>query len=148
MDVKYTQMATKAINLADFFKATFAKGWGGAPLYHLELGTPDGPSTGGGKQAMQHIKLVPEDGSATLVVGWADPAALAAELRSHAHVAAQFSQRTRGRDYPLDAAQYRTMVQKLESFFKMQGFKVAAAVPSGYAIAFTDTPARAANTSG
>ena len=67
--VKYTQVAAKQLSLAELFEERFQAGLQGPLHFRVELSAPDGPSTGGGKQALQHIKLVAPDGSGTIVIG-------------------------------------------------------------------------------
>ena len=55
--------------------------------YALEMTVPEGPSTAGGVQALQHLRLVPgAPGFPTLVVGHANHADGRAELRTYDHV--------------------------------------------------------------
>jgi hypothetical protein len=74
--------------------------------YAAELTEPEGPSTGGGLQAMQHVRLVPRlAGHPTLVVGHANQADKKAELRTYDHLDAVHRQRFK-RPLALDRAQY------------------------------------------
>jgi hypothetical protein len=78
-----TRFAAEAVGLAELFKLVI----GSIPLsgpvrYHVELSAPDGPSTGGGVQAVQHVKLVPEDGGMTVVAGSANQNESTCELRT------------------------------------------------------------------
>jgi hypothetical protein len=58
-----TQFALQALGLAETFNATLAsERVRGAVTYRVELSAPDGPSTAGGKQSTQHVKLIPEGG--------------------------------------------------------------------------------------
>src|SRR5262245_23199618 len=55
--------------------------------YTPSLTAPAGPSTGGGVQSMQHLRLLPGDASLPqLLVGTANHAQGTAELRSYAYV--------------------------------------------------------------
>ena len=70
---KHTQFAMKALDMAEMFRIRV----GTVPVqgsvpFRVELGTPDGPSTGGGRQALQAIKLIPEGAGGTLVAGHAN----------------------------------------------------------------------------
>src|SRR5208283_1353263 len=57
--------------------------------YAPELMSPQGPSTAGGVQAMQHLRLVPgQAGKPTIVVGYANHAEGKAELRTYDYVGA------------------------------------------------------------
>src|SRR5438105_4208852 len=68
-----TQFAMRALGLAErFAQVCGAHGLDGDGVtYRLELAAPEGPSTGGGKQAVQHVKLVPNRGT-TIVIGQAN----------------------------------------------------------------------------
>ena len=74
-----TQFSAKALYLAELFAGHFGKDRlavnpqaNDGNEYVLELATPDGPSTGGGTQSVQPIKLVPSKGGQTLVIGSVD----------------------------------------------------------------------------
>jgi hypothetical protein len=74
--------------------------------YSAELTAPEGPSTSGGVQAMQHLRLVPrEPGLPTLVVGHANHAEEKAELRTYEHLDAVHRQRFK-KPLDLDRTQY------------------------------------------
>jgi hypothetical protein len=121
---KYTQVAAKAVSLAELFEARFAAGFEGPARFRVELASPDGPSTAGGKQALQHIKLVPEGGGTTIVIGSASLARYAAEIRTFEHIAELHAQRFRGARIPLDVARYRELTQNLAAFFKAMKLEV------------------------
>jgi hypothetical protein len=121
-----TQFASEAVDLAEVFRLLI----GTTPLrgptqFHVELSAPDGPSTGGGVQSVQHIKLVATDGGGTLVAGWADQAAATAELRTLDYLDAQHDRRFRGSSLKapprpserLDRKQYLRLLERLRSFF-------------------------------
>jgi hypothetical protein len=67
---------------------------------------------------MQHIKLIPADGAATIVIGSANTTRQVAEIRTFENVAALFAQRYRGARLPIDVTRYRDLTQSLASFFK------------------------------
>jgi hypothetical protein len=74
--------------------------------YAPELMAPQGPSTAGGVQAMQHLRLVAgQAGQPTLVVGYANHAEGKAELRTYEYVDAVYRQRF-NRPLSLDRAEY------------------------------------------
>jgi hypothetical protein len=74
--------------------------------YAAELTAPEGPSTAGGVQAMQHLRLVSsQQGAPTLVVGHANHAEGRAELRTFEHLDAVHRQRFR-RPLTIDRTQY------------------------------------------
>jgi len=115
---KYTQVAAKAVSLAELFDARFEAGLDGPMRFKVALAAPDGPSTAGGKQALQHIKLVPADGSPAIVIGSASTIRQAAEIRTFDHVAALYAQRFRGARVPVDVTRYQELTQALAVFFK------------------------------
>ena len=128
-----TAFAMKAATLADHFELSVgAKGFTGGsaetPIrYRVELSAPDGPSTAGGKQALQHIKLVPAAGGPAIVIGNANQAAGVAELRCYLYVAMQHEKRWKGEPLGFQAAPYDELLSKIESFLTTQGLKVALA---------------------
>lgn len=121
----HTQFALKAIDLADIFNqivgAHTVAGTDGGP-FTVSLASPDGPSTGGGKQSVQHITLA-RDG-VVLVVGAADQIERTSELRTFDHVAATHAQRYRGQAVPVDRAAYDAFVKRAREFFAMQSLPV------------------------
>jgi hypothetical protein len=123
---KHTQFAMKALDMAEMFKMLVgAKPIEGPEPYGVELGTPDGPSTGGGKQAMQAIKLVPQGSGATLVAGHANKAERTAELRTYNFLAQQHAQRFKGAQLPVTREAYDELMGRLEKFFRDQDLNVS-----------------------
>lgn len=101
-----TQHAIQATDLAAALNDSLKKLRIGPGDYVPELMAPEGPSTAGGAQAMQHLRLVPgQPGLPTLVVGHANRAEGKAELRSFDYVDAVHRQRFQ-RPLPLDRVQY------------------------------------------
>lgn len=83
-----TRVANQAASLAETVGEGFEDFHMGAGDYVVELSVPDGPSTGGGAQARQSIRLVPRrKGFAIVVAGTVDPVTSTAELRTFEHVA-------------------------------------------------------------
>jgi hypothetical protein len=83
-----TRVANQAASLADTVNEGFDEFHMGAGDYVVELSVPDGPSTGGGAQARQNIRLVPRRRGYTMVIaGTVDPVTSTAELRTFDHVA-------------------------------------------------------------
>ncbi len=115
---KYTQVAAKAASLVELFDARFEEGLPGPVPYKVELSAPDGPSTAGGKQALQHIKLVPTGGGPAIVIGSADTNKQTAEIRTYEHIAALYAQRFKGARIPLDVTKYQDLSQGLATFFR------------------------------
>lgn len=115
---KYTQVAAKAVSLAELFDARFEQGLDGPVRFRVELSAPDGPSTAGGKQALQHIKLVPSISGPAIVIGSANTILQQAEIRTFDHIAALYAQRFKGASIPVDVTRYQDLSQSLATFFK------------------------------
>ncbi len=130
---KHTMVASQAVSLSELFK--FIVGMNhrieGPVSYVPELSAPDGPSTAGGKQALQHIKLVPQTGGVTLVIGSANLVEKTAELRSFAHVRETHRQRFKGAALDLPEEKYGALLEQIRTFFTTRNFrvKVAEAAP-------------------
>ncbi len=115
---RYTHVAAKAVTLADLFEERFSAGLDGPVMFRIHLATPDGPSTGGGKQVVQPIKLVPADGGPTIVIGAANTVKKTAELRSYALLTEQYAQRYKGAPIPIHAGAYKQLLADLTDFFQ------------------------------
>jgi hypothetical protein len=128
-----TQFAIQALTLADTFNVMLKEVRVRGPItYRVELSAPDGPSTGGGKQATQHVKLIPEGGGGTVVAGSANQAESWAELRSFEHLQILHAQRFKGAEVPVNRVQYNELIGKLQGFFTDRGMHVRRArMPSG-----------------
>jgi translation initiation factor IF-2 len=141
---RYTLVAAQAVSLAEMFAAWFAAGLDGPVHFGVELSAPDGPSTAGGKQALQHIKLVPAGGGAAVVIGSADTVARTAEIRTFEHVAALYAQRFRGAPIPVDPTRYQELSSKLAGFLRSQGLDVTfAALEPAAVLSAAASPAAA-----
>jgi hypothetical protein len=121
---KYTRVAAQAASLAELFIASFESGLDGPVHFRVELSAPDGPSTAGGKQALQHVKLIPDDGGRTIVIGSADTTRALAEIRTFDHIAALYAQRYRGAAIPVEAGRYNELGEKLANFFRSMRMQV------------------------
>ena len=123
MDAPRTQYAQKALDLASSFAITVGQERlpGG---YRLEMAAPDGPSTGGGKQGVQHIALVPEKGDSRIVIGSANHGAMAAELRTFGYLTAMQTRRAPGTALNFDAASYDQLLQRVQQFFTSLGVSI------------------------
>ena len=98
--------AIQASDLASAFNEALKKVRLEPGDYGVELTAPEGPSTAGGVQALQHVRLVPtRPGFSTLVIGHANHADGRAELRTYDYVDAAHWQRFR-RPLALDRGQY------------------------------------------
>lgn len=112
----------KALGLAESFN--LAVGDKKVAGHRVELSAPEGPSTGGGKQSVQHIKLIPDGGGTVLVAGSADQVSRSAELRSYGYLAALHARRFRGAALPLDRAAYEELLRRAQAFFADRGLTV------------------------
>jgi hypothetical protein len=117
-EVKHTMFAGMAFGLAELFKHSVGKKrLAGPVVYNVELSAPEGESTAGGKQALQHVKLVPERGGPTLLIGTANAVEKAAELRSYKHVDEMHRQRFKGAPFDADPTQYEALLEAARAFF-------------------------------
>jgi hypothetical protein len=122
---RYTHVAAKAVTLADLFEERFSAGLDGPVLFRIHLASPDGPSTGGGKQVVQPIKLVPADGGPTIVIGVANTIKKTVELRSYALLTEQYAQRYKGAQLPILAGAYRQLLADFTAFFQAMSLSVS-----------------------
>jgi hypothetical protein len=122
---QHTAFAGQAIGLADLFRYGFSKKrLEGEVNYTPELSAPEGDSTGGGKQALQHVKLVPDSG-ATLVIGTANVVDKSCELRTYRHMDDVHRQRFKGQPFKADPARYDQLIEDLRAFFAAQHYTVS-----------------------
>jgi hypothetical protein len=133
-EYKYTQVAAKAVSLVDLFAARFEHGLPGPVHFRVELSAPDGPSTAGGKQALQHIKLVPQGGGSAVVIGSAHTTRMTAELRTYEH----------GAKLPVDVTRYYELGQALATFFRAMRMTVTFSDAGGVPLAAPPPPRPAA----
>ena len=128
------------MSLAELFAARFERGLDGPVRFKVELSAPDGPSTAGGKQALQHIKLIPEGGGLAVVIGSANTTGNVAEIRTYEHVAELYAQRYRGAKIPVDVTRYYELGQALATFFRAMRMSVTFAELGGGALAAPPAP--------
>ena len=126
-----TRFAVRALDFAETFNA----GLGALSLqpgaYQPQLTTPEGPSTGGGVQAVQHVRLVAaRQGFPSILVGSANQRSGTAELRSYAYIDAVHRQRWK-RPVPLDRNDYEDFLHAAKNFFESNQLLVTIAAPSG-----------------
>jgi hypothetical protein len=122
--LKRTQFAAHAATLAEEFEAALRDYTVGA--FRLDMTAPEG-TTGGGVQALQHIRLVPAEdappGARIYVVGNANRSTRLSELRSLEYVDQTSIQRF-GQPTRLDAAQYRACMTAAARFLTTWGISV------------------------
>jgi hypothetical protein len=124
-----TRFAVRALDFAETFNA----GLGALSLkpgaYRPQLTTPEGPSTGGGVQAVQHVRLVPaRQGFPSILVGSANQRSGTAELRSFEYVADVHRERWK-RPVPLDRNDYEEFLNSMKNFFESNQLVVTIADP-------------------
>ena len=130
-----TQFSVQATDLAESFRSTVGRLRVGPYAYAPDMTAPEGPSTGGGVQAMQHLRLVPpQTNMPTLVVGHVNPRERVAQLRTLEHVDAICRERFK-LGAPLDAAQYQTFLQSTQGFLAACGMRVTFETPPMFSIA-------------
>lgn len=109
-----TQVANQAASLSETVTDGFDDFRMGAASYCVELMGPEGPSTGGGAQARQSIRLVPRrPGYAVVVAGTVDPVTSTAEVRTFEHVAVLHELRFR-RPLEITSDEYTAFLRKLD----------------------------------
>lgn len=123
---RHTVFAAAAISRSEMFAMVVGKQKvaGTHTSFTPEMAAPEGESTGGGKQALQHLSLVPEDGSGTLTVGHVNTAAKRAELRTCSHVTAIHAERFKGAALPISRTDYDAFLDRVQKFLQPQGFQV------------------------
>ncbi len=126
-----TRFAVRALDFAETFNA----GLGALSLqpgaYQPQLTTPDGPSTGGGVQAVQHVRLIAaRQGFPAILVGSANQRSGTAELRSYEYIDAVHRQRWQ-RPVPLDRSDYEDFLHSAKNFFESNQLLVTIAGPEG-----------------
>jgi hypothetical protein len=126
-----TRFAVRALDFAETFNA----GLGALSLqpgaYQPQLTTPDGPSTGGGVQAVQHVRLIAaRQGFPSILVGSANQRSGTAELRSYEYIDAVHRQRWQ-RPVPLDRSDYEDFLHSAKNFFESNQLLVTIAGPDG-----------------
>jgi hypothetical protein len=112
LDALRTQVANQAHSVAETINEGFDGFHIGAGDYVVEATAPEGQSTGGGKLALQHIRLVPRrKGFTALIIGAVNPATLRAELRTYEHVALSHLARF-GKAIDIDEEEYAELLEK------------------------------------
>lgn len=114
-----TMMAGTALGVSEAFNAGFARAF---PGWRAELSEPVGPSTGGGKQALQPISIESQAGE-RLAIGRVDPVRRSVALRSYQAVSTVHSQRY-GRSLPVSAEDYSKFINQISTFFRAMQFGV------------------------
>ncbi len=130
-----TQVANQAASLAETVTQGFEDFTMGAAHWSVQLSTPDGPSTGGGAQALQHLRLVPKrKGYATIVAGTVDPVRNAGEIRTFEHVAVHHEVRF-GRPLEIMPDEYDSFLAKAEVVFNLARVRLTRSPPTAELLA-------------
>lgn len=118
-----TRVANQAASLAETVSEGFDEFHMGAGDYVVQLSVPDGPSTGGGAQARQSLRLVPRrKGYATVVTGIVDPVLSTAELRTFDYVAMLHELRYK-RPLEINGEEYDDFLKKAEIVMNLARIK-------------------------
>ncbi len=123
LDKLRTRVANQAHEVAKTINEGFEDYRVGAGAWQVELSTPEGQSTAGGKQALQHLRLVPtREGYAALVVGTVNGVLYSAELRTFDHVAMSHEVRFK-RPLEISASEYDDFLRKADVIMNLCRFK-------------------------
>lgn len=125
-----TRVANQAASLAEAVTEGFEDFHMGAGDYVVELSIPEGPSTGGGAQARQHLRLVPRrPGYAVVIAGSVDPVLSTAELRTFEHVAILHELRFQ-KPLEITGDEYRDFLSKADVVLNLARIKAKHVPPS------------------
>jgi hypothetical protein len=120
-----TRLARKFTTLADRVTDGFDEFQIGAGWWVVELTAPEGMSTGGGKQVLQHLRLRPmRQGHAVLVGGVVNAVDKTAELREHAHMDMIYRARF-GHALEITAAEWEQFLRKAETVLRHEQIRTS-----------------------
>ncbi|WP_240357096.1 MULTISPECIES: hypothetical protein [Myxococcus] len=143
-----TMFANHSALLAEQLRDALGKKmYGRGPHRVLRIDDPEGPSTGGGKQARQSISLVPRKGTGPSVVcGWVDVSKREAQLRGFEGVAKRYEAH-HGEPLELAPEEYERFLHDVEDVLVKAVIKVRLIVPeeqagTGLAAQAVRAPAR------
>lgn len=122
--IKRTVFAQQGFDFSSLFTIQFARlKVAGGCTRTPQLNAPQGDSTGGGKQSIQHITLNPEHaGFPPLTVGWVNVAGKSAQLRTY--VCLQKMHTSAKRQFDLEPTSYQQFFDNAKSFLAQQGMQV------------------------
>ncbi|CAN5752081.1 hypothetical protein BH11MYX4_BH11MYX4_22460 [soil metagenome] len=131
VEILRTRLARKFTTLADEVSESFAEFRIGAGAWQPELTAPEGMSTCGGAQAVQHLRLRPtRQGHPVLIGGLVNPVTNSAELRDHQHMVALRQARFgAAADLGITCDEWEQFLRKTEVVLRAEGF-VARRVPA------------------
>jgi len=115
-----TKHARKFTTLADEVTECFDGQFFGEGDYAVELMAPEGVSTAGGKQALQHLRLRSRKGAGDVVAGSVNAFEKWAELRTFEHAQAVHQRRFQS-PLPIDAAAWEAFLLKAEDVLQLAG---------------------------
>lgn len=118
-----TMIAAQAVGLADYFKFLVGNKHKLSTGHVAELSAPEGESTEGGKQALQHIKLVAKDGGATIVIGHVNTVEKKAEINTYSRTQGILNARF-GNASLVDAQEYKALSDAMQALFTERGLLV------------------------
>jgi hypothetical protein len=125
-----TEYSRTATQFAERYRMVLGPVRVGPHAYAPDMTKPEGPSTGGGVQSLQHLLLKPTDkGLPTLVIGHADVKAGTAELHTYARADALFRSRSEHGTTALDPADYGRFLETARSYFAACGMRVTISAP-------------------
>jgi hypothetical protein len=135
-----TQYSVQANDFAESYRGTMGRLRVGPWGYVPDVTAPEGPSTGGGVQALQHLRLVPSQPNLpTLVVGSVNGRDRTAELRTLEHVEAIYRDRFK-QGAPVDPGHYGAFLQSAHGFLSACGLRVAYSGPPAELLARLAAP--------
>ena len=125
-----TRQARRFTTLADEVTECFESFRVGGGDYIVELMAPEGQSTGGGKQALQHLRLRPRrQGYAIIICGSVNPVEKFAELRSYEH-AFLVQQLRFAKPLEITPAEWEQLLRKAEDVLQLANIESARVGPS------------------
>jgi hypothetical protein len=121
--IKRTQFSQQGLDFATLFAAKHSHF--NISGYVPVLREPPGETTAGGKQAMQHIVLLPKvKGDPLLTIGSVNVATRSAKLRSYDCMRQLHEMRFDDSSFFLDQPKYLEMFEAVLAFMKKQGIQV------------------------
>jgi hypothetical protein len=124
-----THGAFEVRNFAEQFNAAFAKVRVNPGEYTPELTMPEGPSTAGGKRAMQRLRLISKWGFPAVLAGSVNLASRTAEVRTFEQLRATHRERFQ-KPLEMSQAEYESFFDMAKSYFETTGLKVTVRAPS------------------
>ena len=122
--IKRTVFAQQGFDFSSHFTIQFARlKVAGGCMRTPQLNAPQGDSTGGGKQALQHITLNPEQpGFSQVTVGWVNVPNKSAMLRTY--VCLQKMHAATRRPFDVEPTSYQQFFDNAKGFLAQQGMQV------------------------